>query len=69
MQKLKSIFIIYIFFIIISSIIGVGVFFISEKYSSFIFGTLLVLSSLVILFIFIKAFVFNTKDSHDGEES
>lgn len=53
----------------ISSVIGTGVFFINEKHASIAFGTLLVLSSLVILLIFIKAFVFNTKNAKDGDAS
>ena len=56
MEKLKSLFIIFLLLIFISLVIGAGVVLISKEYAGVVTGVLLILSSLSILTIFIYEF-------------
>jgi len=56
LQKLLPLFIIYAFFIILSFVIGHGVELIQPTYAQLTTGSLLILSSLISLLIFIKDF-------------
>ena len=56
LAKLLPLFIIYAFFIILSFVIGHGVELIQTTYAQLTTGILLILSSLTVLWIFIKDF-------------
>ena len=62
MEELKVLFIIYILFISISIVIGLSALLIVHDYANIIFGSLLILSSLSIIYIFINSFVINQKE-------
>ena len=61
MENLKSLFIIFLLFIFISVVLGVGVAFISAHYGAIVMGVALMLSSLAILGIFVYEFVVSPK--------
>ena len=56
MEKLKSLFIIFLLLIFISLVLGAGVAFISKTYATIVTGGALILSSLSILTLFIYEF-------------
>lgn len=56
MEKLKSLFIIFLLLIFISLVLGAGVAFMSFEYAAIVAGTSLVISSLAILALFVYEF-------------
>lgn len=62
MEKLKSLFIIFLLLIFISLVAGLGMSLITKEYSELVTGALLILSSIAILAMFIDGFVFSFKN-------
>ena len=61
LEKLISLFFIYLLFVVLSASIGLGVYLIEPTYAMATTGSLLILTSLSILYAFLNEFVVDTK--------